>query len=146
MAKCVKLPAKLNAVTTQTAVSSCFNSNCEQSPRLRCHPSLATGAQTEVECTSSAEYKQCRLHVLYTACEVCTPGTLLGLQWTCSVHCHTLQVHSTSVWVPTDDRDCAQSVCHKYIAVKQLLVFCIFIFLQIMPWTHSQILFYKRSF
>ncbi len=37
--------------------------------------------------------------VWYTAWAVYTPATLLELQWTCSVHCTTLQVHSTSVWV-----------------------------------------------
>ncbi len=30
---------------------------------------------------------------------MCTPARLFGLQWTRSVHCTTLQIHSTSVWV-----------------------------------------------
>ncbi len=48
------------------------------------------------DCTYTAKTAACS--VRYTAWAVYTPGTLLELQWTCSVHCTTLQVHSTSVW------------------------------------------------
>ncbi len=66
--------------------------------------------------------------VWYTAWAVYTPATLLKLQWTCSVHCTTLQVHSTSVWALTKPwtyanfRQWSQDLVKKFTQLPSMIM------------------------